>query len=362
MAEAAVISVADRLDRGTVAHVLDDLDTVLHRRPEHVILDLARVETFDSAGMGAVVEGMRRARSRGTEVRLRGLSQAMLDFFSLVSVERLTAPAPARVRRDPVSRLGAAFEPMLEAVSNVLRTTGEVGAALCVAPWRGKGLRLDRTILELDAAAIGALPIIALIGFLLGLILAMQAYVQLRIWGAELYIADMVGVSVTTEIGPLMTAIVLAARSGSANAAQLGAMVVSEEIDALRQMGLHPVRYLVVPKVLALASGVVMLCLVFDLIAICGGALFAFLAAGIEPNVFREQLQQALKLPDFLIATAKSLAFGTCIGIVGCALGLRVAGGSEGVGRATTNAVVLSVFLIICTDTVFVAAQRLLWP
>src|SRR5262249_16845752 len=155
---------------------------------------------------------------------------------------------------------------------------------------------------------------------------------------------DMVGVSVTTEIGPLMTAIILASRSGSRNAAQLGSMVVSEELDALKQMGLQPVRFLVVPKVIALALGTALLTLVFDLIAIWGGALFGTLAAGIALNAYKDQTQQALQLGDLLIAFAKSLAFGGCVGVVGCSLGLRVEGGSEGVGKATTNAVVLSVF------------------
>jgi phospholipid/cholesterol/gamma-HCH transport system permease protein len=169
----------------------------------------------------------------------------------------------------------------------------------------------------------------------------------------------MVGVAVVTEIGPLMTAIVLAARSGSSNAAQLGTMVVSEEIDALRQMGVHPLRFLVVPKVLALAFAAVALSLVFDVVAMCGGALFAYVAAGIELAAYQVQTRQALNLPDFLAATVKSGVFGSCVGVIGCALGLRVRGGSVGVGSATTNAVVFSVFLIILIDAAFVTLQRM---
>jgi phospholipid/cholesterol/gamma-HCH transport system permease protein len=136
-------------------------------------------------------------------------------------------------------------------------------------------------------------------------------------------------------------------------------MVVGEEIDALRQMGVDPVRFLVVPKVAALAFAVVALGLFFDVVAIAGGALFAAAAAGIEPGAYQEQTRQALHGSDFLIALGKSAVFGGCIGVVGCALGLRVQGGSEGVGRATTNAVVLGIFLIIVIDALFVAVQRL---
>ena len=187
----------------------------------------------------------------------------------------------------------------------------------------------------------------------------MQAYVQLRMWGAEIYMADMVGVSVMSEIAPLMTAITLAARSGSSNAAQLGAMVVGEEIDALKQMGIRPIGFLVAPKVVACAVSAVALTAIFDVVAMCGGALFAWGFADIEFLAFQAQLGQALKFSDFVVATAKSVTFGAVIGVVGCALGMRVKGGSEGVGRATTNAVVLGVFSIIVIDAVFVTFQRM---
>jgi phospholipid/cholesterol/gamma-HCH transport system permease protein len=157
-----------------------------------------------------------------------------------------------------------------------------------------------------------------------------------------------------------MTAIVLAARSGSRNAAQLGAMVVSEEIQALEQMGIRPLAFLVAPKVVALALAAVALTVVFDCIAIGGGALFAAGVAGIEFDAFLAQLQGALRLGDFLVATAKAATFGVAVGVVGCALGLRVQDGSEGVGRATTGAVVAGIFLVILIDAAFVTCQRLL--
>ena len=359
-----IVRVAAQLDRLTADAMLADLDAALATRPARLSLDLAAVEAFDSAGLGGVVEALRRSREHGLELRLRGLSAPMLDFFSLLSIERLMAPRPAPVRLDPISRVGALVEPLLAQAGAVAGVAGDVLRSLLVEPFRGrgKGWRLDRAVLELDHAANGALPIVSLISFLLGLILAMQAYVQLRVWGAEIYIADMVSVSVVTEIGPLMTAIILAARSGSSNAAQIGSMVVSEEVDALQQMGIHPIRFLVVPKVLALGVSVVALGLLFDVVAMSGGALFGKLVAGIELGAYQEQARQALSLSELWVATGKSLVFGVCIGVVGCALGLRVEGGSEGVGRATTNAVVFSIFLIIVIDAVFVTAQRMLMP
>ncbi|MBL9078929.1 MAG: ABC transporter permease [Planctomycetes bacterium] len=354
------ITATSQLDRSTVTQLVADLERELRSRPARVTLDLGAVEAFDSAGLGGVVQGMRAASAAGVELKLRGLSQSMLDFFSLVSVQRLCASEPPAVRPDPVTRIGMFVEPMLESAGAVLRLAGETLRELVTGPFRRRWLRLDRTAIEVDHCAAGALPIVALIAFLLGLILAMQAYVQLRVWGAEIYIADMVGVSVLSEIGPLMTAIVLAARSGSSNAAQLGAMVASEEIAALEQMGIRPLGFLVAPKVVACAFAAITLGIVFDVTAICGGALFAWAIADIQLDAFGEQLRTALSLSDFVVALAKCATFGGAVGVVGCALGLRVRDGSEGVGRATTNAVVLGIFLIIVVDAVFVTWQRML--
>jgi len=354
------ITAAATLDRSTVGGLVADIDRELRARPARVTLDLGAVEAFDSAGLGGVVSGMRRATEAGVELKLRGMSQSMLDFFSLVSVQRLVKADPVVDRPDPVTRVGMFVEPMLDGAGAVLRLAAQSVHELVVGPFRRRLLRLDRTAIEIDHCAAGALPIVALIAFLLGLILAMQAYVQLRVWGAEIYIADMVGVSVLAEIGPLMTAIVLAARSGSRNAAQLGAMVVSEEIAALEQMGIRPLAFLVVPKVVACAFAAITLSVVFDVTAIGGGALFAWAVADIELDAFGEQLRTALHMTDFVVALAKSATFGAFVGVVGCALGLRVRDGSEGVGRATTNSVVLGIFVIIVVDAIFVTCQRML--
>lgn len=356
----ATITARPALDRSTIGDLTRDFDRALRGRPGRVVVDLGAVDSFDSAGLGGVVAGLRAARAAGVEVKLRGVNQSMLDFFSLVSVDRLTAAEAQPEPVDPVTRLGEFVEPIYDGARAVLGTAIGAFDELFVGPFRRRYLRLDRTVIETDHCAAGALPIIVLIAFLMGLILAMQAYVQLRVFGAEIYMADMVGVSVLAEIGPLMTAIVLAARTGSRNAAQLGSMVTGEEIAALEQMGIRPVQFLVVPKIVACAFAAVALGIVFDVVAMCGGALFAWAAAGIEFGAFSQQLRQALLLSDFVIALAKSATFGAAIGIIGCALGLRVRGGSEGVGRATTGSVVVGIFIVIVIDSIFVTCQRML--
>jgi phospholipid/cholesterol/gamma-HCH transport system permease protein len=157
-----------------------------------------------------------------------------------------------------------------------------------------------------------------------------------------------------------MTAIVLAARTGSRNAAQLGSMVTGEEVAALEQMGIRPLQFLVLPKVMACTFAAVALTVIFDVVAMCGGALFAWGAADIEFRAFAAQLRAALNFSDFAVALWKSATFGLAVGVIGCALGLRVRGGSEGVGRATTGSVVVGIFVIIVIDALFVACQRVL--
>lgn len=358
MDQATVIRLNETLDGGAAAAVLHDVASRLGSSAR-LVLDLTAVRSFDSAGMAGVLEALRRAKARGVEVRLKGASEAMVKFLSLVSVQRLVSVGAPPVRVDWITGLGARLMPALSAAGDACRLGAAALTTLVVAPWRRRTLRLDRTVVELDSVVLGSLPIVILIGFLLGLILAMQAFVQLRVWGAEIYMADMVGVSVITEIGPLMTAIVLAARSGSSNAAQLGAMVVSEEVDALRQMGVNPLHFLVVPKVVALVIGAVGLSLLFDVVAMAGGALFGVAMAGIELEAYREQTRQALNLGELLVAMGKVATFGWLVGVVSCALGLRVVGGSVGVARATTNAVVGGIFLIIVVDAAFVTLQRL---
>jgi phospholipid/cholesterol/gamma-HCH transport system permease protein len=355
---AATVALSGELSRATAVAALAEVEAALAERPVRLQLDLSGVGDFDSAGLAVLVEAVRMGREVGSEVRLEGLPGPLGDCLALLSVDRLTARDPERARRGAMAAVGAMVLPGLDGLGQAWRLLRRSVADIVVGPLRGRSPRLDRSMVEFDHAANGAAPITALIAFLLGLVLALQAWVQLRAWSAELFVANMVGVAVVTEIGPLMTAIVLAARSASANAAQLGSMVVGEEIDALRQMGIDPQRYLVVPKVLSLTLAAVALCVLFDVVAICGAVLFSWGFAEIGPEVFRAQLEIAVTGSDVLTGLLKCGIFGCCIGAIGCAQGLGVEGGSAGVGRATTRAVVLSVLTVICVDAAFVILQR----
>jgi phospholipid/cholesterol/gamma-HCH transport system permease protein len=230
-----------------------------------------------------------------------------------------------------------------------------------VAPFAGKGLRVGNTFEEMVKVGVNAVPIVALISFSIGLIVAMQSAYQLQHFGAMIFTADLVAVAQTRELGPLMTAIVVAGRSGSGIAAEIGTMKVGEEIDALRSMGFNPVKFLVVPKLLALAIMVPCLNLLADLIGIGGGILMGVVNLDLGFARYLNRTLDALAMKDIITGLIKSVVFAQLIGITGCYMGFIVEGGAEGVGRRTTQSVVVSIFLIILADAVFTALFYYLW-
>jgi len=226
-------------------------------------------------------------------------------------------------------------------------------ARLASAPFAAKGFRWPATFRQMVRIGVESLPIVFLIAGSVGMIVALQAATQLRRVGATIYVADLVGVSLTRELGPLMTAIIIAGRSGSAIAAELGTMKVSEEVDALTAMGLDPVEFLALPRILAMAVMLPCLTILADVIGILGGVVVAWVSLGIPVGTYLEQTLRALLLKDIFSGLIKSGVFAVIIAGVGCYQGFRVEGGAEGVGRRTTASVVASIFLIIAADLVF---------
>ena len=224
-----------------------------------------------------------------------------------------------------------------------------------VAPFRGRKLKWDSAIHQMVLVGVNSIPIVSLISLFIGIVLALQGAYQLQKFGASYYVTALVGVSVTRELGPLITAIVIAGRSGSAFAAELGTMKVSEEIDALEAMGLNSVRYLVVPKYLAMLVMLPCLTLISDLAGILGGGIFEVLQLDQTIRMFLAATRDSLAMHDISTGLVKSLVFGLIIAKVGCYEGFSVEGGAEGVGKATTSAVVVSIFLIIFADVIFTA-------
>ena len=224
---------------------------------------------------------------------------------------------------------------------------------LLFGPLKRKGLRWASTVHQMVLIGFEAIPIVTLISLSVGIIMALQAAYQLRRVGALIYVADLVGISITRELGPLLTAIVLAGRSGSAFAAEIGSMKVTEEIDALVAMGLNPVKFLVVPKILGIMVMLPCLVLFSDFVGIGGGFLLAVGCLGLNFERYLNQTVNALVVTDVITGLIKGLVFALIIGFVGCHQGFSVDKGAEGVGLRTTRSVVTGIFLIILADCLF---------
>lgn len=244
---------------------------------------------------------------------------------------------------------------LLRYVGGLYELTAKAAHWTFVAPFKGRSVKWGNAFHQMVLAGVNSIPIVSLISFFIGLVLAFQGAYQLEKFGAGYYVAALVGVSMTRELGPLITAIVIAGRSGSAFAAELGTMTVSEEIDALEAMGLNSIRFLVVPKYLALLVMMPCLTLISDLTGILGGAVFEVFQLDQTFLMFLSATRDSLVMRDITTGLIKSLVFGLIITMVGCYEGFSVKGGAEGVGKATTSSVVMSIFLIIFADVIFTA-------
>jgi phospholipid/cholesterol/gamma-HCH transport system permease protein len=251
--------------------------------------------------------------------------------------------------------VGAATINGLAYVGSMARLVGGSLRAICLEPLRGRTFRLDRAVHQAMSVGVEALPIVSLIAFFVGAILALQGAYELRKLGAMQLIATAVAVSVTRELGPLMTAIVVIGRSGSAFAAEISTMKVNEEIDALETMALEPVHFLVAPRFLAMIIMLPCLTTWADFMGILGGAAFGVTNAGFTWGTYLRASLDALILRDIVTGLIKSVMFGLVITAVGCQEGLSTGLGSEAVGQSTTSAVVKSISLVVVVDLIFTA-------
>jgi phospholipid/cholesterol/gamma-HCH transport system permease protein len=311
-----------------------------------VVVDASGVEHCDGTGIGLLVELRRRGASE-----VRGLPerfQALLDLFPKASAKTPEPPPPTSLPED----VGKAAATLLADLRSQVAFVGELTADL------GRALRRPRSVRWLDvlrvaeAAGVNAVPIICFMGLLVGFILAFQSAVPLRQFGAEVFVSELVTVSVVRELGPLMTAILLAGRSGSAFAAEIGTMKVNEEVDALVTMGLSPARFLAVPRVLAALAVTPPLTLFFDLMAMTGGAIVVA-SFGYPPATFLRHAATVVTLPVLGMSVLKTFVFGLIVAGVGCHQGLRTGTGATAVGLSTTRAVVAGILLTIVADGVF---------
>lgn len=346
--------IVGRLDATSAGDIWRKTDQKLVRMsPQRIVVDAAEIAYCDGSGIGFLFELRRRQQKAGGELEIYGLRpefQHLLDLFKPSEFEESPAIKPKPISL--AEKIGRATCQICEHAHALIEFVGEAGAALVQALLNPKQVRWKDAFLAAETAGVDALPVVGLIGFLMGLIMAFQAAIPMRQFGAEIYVANLVGLSMIRELGPLMTAVVLAGRSGSAFAAELGTMKVNEEIDALITMGLDPIQFLVVTRVLAAVIMTPLLTLFADLIGVMGGSI-VLLSMGYSLSTYFNQIISMVSYVDLLGGLFKSIVFGLMVAGIGCLRGLQTEIGASAVGDSTTRAVVGGIVLIVVADGVF---------
>lgn len=348
---------AGALDREGVPEAHDQLSRVLRgkgkRHVSRLELDLSAVERIDTSG-AALIEQLRTiGRERGVEIAVVAVSEVAREGLSMFTEALPPDPGEATRKTNVAERVGDAAYKRWQGLIGFASLTADTMVWSVAGARRTKRVRKGSMWWEADRIGVQALPIVALIAFLVGLVIALQSAYQLRQFGANIYVANLIGVSMTREMGPLMTAIIIAGRSGAAVAAEVATMAVNEEVDALKTMGLQPVRYVVVPKFQALTLTMPALSMFAIVLGIFGGFLVALFYLDISPSAFWNQLVSSLVVKDFVTGLVKSVAFAWIIVLVAAHAGFGAYGGAEAVGRVTTVSVVRSIFWVIVADAGF---------
>jgi phospholipid/cholesterol/gamma-HCH transport system permease protein len=323
--------------------------------PATLTVDLAGLEYLDSAGALALLELEQEARGRSVTFGWVNLTDKARGIMGLIDPKALTIPPLITNRQagNILVRLGDTTLKVLNDFKRVLIFLGELLGALLHAVLHPGAVRWDDVAFYMKRAGADGLPIVGLISLLLGLILAFMSSLQLKQFGANIYVASLLAIAIVKELGPIMTAILVAGRSGSAFAAEIGTMQVNEEVDALTTMGFNPVRFLAVPKVLAAMIVVPLLTVYADFFGILGGMIVGILGLDLTAYTYLKETQRSLTLLDMVTSLIKAGVFAMLIAGIGCQRGFEVRGGAEAVGSATTSAVVAAIFLIIVTDSAF---------
>ncbi len=348
------LRLAGRLDAQTIASHWNQVLEALQSSPaSRVVIDATAINYCDGAGAALISSLRHTAKRRQASVELAGLRpelQSLLDLLDPVAaVEKpLPKPEPAHLPEE-VGR--AAFQ-LWRDITGLVTFVGELAVALAHAAVNPRRVRWRDALLAAEHAGVNALPIVALVSFLMGLIMAFQSAVPMRQFGVEIYVADLVALSMLRELGPLMTAIILAGRSGSAFAAEIGTMKVNEEINALTTMGLDPVRFLIVTRVLAAVAMMPLLTVFANVMGLVGGSI-VLLSMDYPLVTYVREVLGAVQLKDLLSGLGKALIFGVLVAGIGCLRGLQTRTGASAVGLSTTSAVVSGIVLIVLADGVF---------
>ncbi len=353
-----VAAVGDWLTR-TIAPVdapLRDLEADQNAR--EVVVDLSRIGRIDTGGAWVIERLATKVRERGGTAEIREVPQAAATLLREVAPAARPDEAAEKERRgiDWLRPLALTGKAVTESGFDFLRAMNILGATFYgpqMKVGRGRVLGAAAFVHQLDRACVSAAPIVILISVIIGAIIAQQAAYQLRYFGAEMLVIDFVSVLVLRELGVLLTAILIAGRSGSAITAEIGAMKMREEVDALKVMGLNPIGVLVFPRLVALMIGMPLLTIAAEFASLAGAIVVAWFYSDITPAAFLTRLRGFVDMPTVVIGVIKAPFMGLIIGVIAAAEGLSVHGSTESLGRHVTAAVVKSIFIVIVADGLF---------
>jgi phospholipid/cholesterol/gamma-HCH transport system permease protein len=322
--------------------------------PRALAFDARGVASWDSSLLMFLVRVREECEQRGVRVDVGGLPSGVERLLELAEAVPEKKDARGQEKRlSWLERIGLAALAAWDATHEFVSFLGEVTIAMGHVVRGHARLRVSDLLVFMQEAGAQALPIVSLISFLVGTILAFVGAIQLEQFAAEIYVANAVGIGMAREMGAMMTAIVMAGRTGAAYAAQLGSMTVTQEIEALRTMGISPIEFLVLPRMLALCLMMPLLCLYSDLLGILGGFAVGRGMLGITGRVYYDQTIYAVTLGDVAGGVFKASAYGILIAVAGCLRGLQSGRSASAVGEATTSAVVTGIVLVICACGVF---------
>ncbi len=355
--DGAVVRCVGAWTVGRLAALERRLPRVVWPGGRELAIDASAVAAMDTAGAWLMRRAVQELEREGRSVRVEGLRAEHRELAELLATPALAAAVSERPASPGwLERLGRAAARSVTQGLEMLSFVGEASLVALRSAARPARIRWRPILFNVRMAGFDALPISGLLCFLMGIVIAYQGATQLRRYGANIFVADLVGLAMLRELSPLLTAIIVAGRSGSAYAAQIGTMKVTEEIDALRTVGVVPIELLVLPKIAALAIALPLLTVYADVLGVLGGMVMAKAELAVGYEDFLDRLQYALRLSDFLVGIGKAPVFAAIIALVGCFQGLQVVGDAESVGHRTTVSVVQSIFLVIVADAAFSVA------
>jgi phospholipid/cholesterol/gamma-HCH transport system permease protein len=349
------LAVRGRLTIANIGDVVEPLRAITPNGRQ-LAIDLGEIERIDTSGAWIIHRLIADWRAAGVPADVENASPDALRLIAEVAANDYPCETHVETGNPAVARLtriGAAVVGIANNITSFLAFLGQTLVVIGQTLIGRRPLRWHAVIHQCEAVGVNALGIIGLLLFLVGIVVAQQGAVQLRAFGAEVFVVNLIGRSTLRELGILLTAIMVAGRSASAFAAQIGSMKLNQEVDALATIGMSPIEVLVVPRVLAMALMMLLLGFYGSVMAILGGGLFVWLSLDIPPITFLQRLEEVTPLSDLVIGLIKAPVFGLVIAMMGCFQGMQVVGNAESVGQRTTQAVVESIFLVILLDAFF---------